>query len=100
MTSLPATRMLPASAWYAPARIFIRVDLPAPFSPTMAWISPVRTDRDTSSSAWTPGKRLLIPDISRTNRASSGFVPASTPVPIVSLKWPSPLALYAYVLGY
>src|SRR2546422_9263316 len=36
------------------------VDFPAPFSPTMAWISPVRTARLTPSLATTPGKRLVI----------------------------------------
>ncbi len=33
---------------YTPDSTFIRVDLPAPFSPQMAWISPRRTDRLTS----------------------------------------------------
>ena len=44
-----------------------------------------RTHRYTSSSAWTPGKRLLMPDISRTSCASSGFVRPRHGVPIVSL---------------
>src|SRR5690606_12233758 len=43
------------------------VDLPAPFSPTMAWISPARTARLTSELATTPGKRLVIP------RSSTAF---------------------------
>src|SRR4051812_43868479 len=41
------------------------VDLPAPFSPQIAWISPRRTDRLTSCSALTPGKVLVIPRIRR-----------------------------------
>ena len=49
----------PAAA--APDRIFSSVDLPAPFSPSSAWISPGATSKSTSSSASTPGKRLLIP---------------------------------------
>src|SRR5687767_9271251 len=43
----------------------MRVDLPAPFSPTRAWISPASTVRLTSSSALTPGNVLVIPRISR-----------------------------------
>src|SRR5437016_11049929 len=30
-----------------PKRMFMRVDLPAPFSPTSAWISPSRTESET-----------------------------------------------------
>jgi hypothetical protein len=41
------------------------VDLPAPFSPQIAWISPRRTARETSASALTPGKVLVIERISR-----------------------------------
>src|SRR5450759_3900819 len=41
------------------------VDLPAPFSPRNATISPGCTSRDTSFSAWTFGKALLTPRISR-----------------------------------
>jgi hypothetical protein len=41
------------------------VDLPAPFSPTSAWISPALTVRLTSSRALTPGNVLVIPRISR-----------------------------------
>ncbi len=54
----PWTRTSPASGTSAPARIFIRVDFPAPFSPTIAWISPRRTARETPSRACTPGKAL------------------------------------------
>ena len=39
------------------------VDLPAPFSPTMAWISPRRTANVTSDSAVTTPKRLVMPFI-------------------------------------
>src|SRR5215203_553718 len=47
VTSRPFTSMVPAFGAYIPARMRISVDLPAPFSPTSAWISP----RATSSSA-------------------------------------------------
>ena len=40
------------------------VDLPAPFSPTTAWISPARQSRSTPWSTSTPRKLLRIPRIS------------------------------------
>src|ERR1700754_2694657 len=40
------------------------VDLPAPFSPTSAWIWPASTVKLTSRSACTPAKLLLTPRIS------------------------------------
>src|SRR5690606_12987389 len=43
----------------------MRVDLPAPFSPQIAWISCSATVRDTSLSATTPGNRLVMDRISR-----------------------------------
>src|SRR5688572_5084309 len=49
----------------------MRVDLPAPFSPTRPRISPSATWRSTERRAWTPGKDLSIPCISRTRRRSS-----------------------------
>ena len=39
----------------------MRVDLPAPFSPTRARISPRATSSVTSDNAWTPGKALETP---------------------------------------
>src|ERR1700744_5110594 len=41
--------------------IFINVLLPAPFSPSTAWISPGWTVSDTLSFASTDGYRLVIP---------------------------------------
>src|SRR5262245_32381407 len=41
--------------------IFISVDLPAPFSPSTAWISPGATRRSTRSLALTAGYCLLMP---------------------------------------
>src|SRR3990172_12242548 len=43
----------------------MRVDFPAPFSPTSAWISPLLTWKVTFWSALTPGNSLLMPFISR-----------------------------------
>src|SRR5436305_8159270 len=43
----------------------MRVDLPAPFSPISACISPRRAVNSTFESAFTPGKLLLTPDSAR-----------------------------------
>src|SRR6266536_3926229 len=53
--------------------MFISVDLPAPFSPTRAWISPGFRSNETPSNARTPGNRLEMPRISR----SAGVPPAA-----------------------
>ena len=50
--------------------IFMRVDLPAPFSPKTACASPGLTDKDTERLATTPGYRLVMLDSD--NRAGSG----------------------------
>ena len=41
--------------------MFISVDLPAPFSPTIPWMVPAATLRLMSRLAWTAPKRLLMP---------------------------------------
>src|ERR1700691_2020348 len=41
--------------------ILIRVDLPAPFSPSKACTSPARASKCTPSSDFTPGNDLLMP---------------------------------------
>ena len=58
-----------------PATHLIRVDLPAPLSPTSAITSPGRTSKSTSLSAWTEPKLFEIPWSSR-----SGVVVASAVV--------------------
>src|SRR5260370_10922389 len=40
--------------------MFISVVLPAPFSPTSAWMSPARIERDASWTATSSSKRLAI----------------------------------------
>src|SRR6516165_5333713 len=52
-----------------PASTFISVDLPAPFSPTMARTSPALMLTETSSRACTPGKCLRICSASTTGGA-------------------------------
>src|ERR1700683_5059366 len=56
-----------------PPRIFIRVDFPAPFSPTRARISAGITWRSTESRAVTPGNRLVIPFICKIGSGMAGF---------------------------
>ena len=38
--SSPLTSIVPSFGWCAPYNVFINVDLPAPFSPTIAWTVP------------------------------------------------------------
>jgi hypothetical protein len=61
VTGEPSSRIVPSSGRCMPYRVFIRVDLPAPFSPTIACTSPRRTFSSMSRLATTPGKRLVIP---------------------------------------
>src|SRR5947208_11429313 len=49
----------------------INVDLPAPFSPSSAWISPRPRSKSTASLARTPGNRFVMPRSSRTRGASA-----------------------------
>ena len=60
-TVWPSTSTLPLSGWYTPLRIFISVDLPAPFSPISAWISPPCRVKSTLSSTRTGPKALQMP---------------------------------------
>ena len=56
----PCTVISPLSGVSAPVMILMRVDLPAPFSPTRAWTSPGRRSNDTPLSARTPAKDLVM----------------------------------------
>ena len=64
LTSVPSSRIWPASGRASPYRMFMSVVLPAPFSPSRAWISPGRTSRSIESLATTPGYRFVMPRIS------------------------------------
>src|SRR3954454_7432813 len=51
--------------------MLISVDLPAPFSPSRAWISPRRSWRSTASLAVSAPKRLVMPRSSSASPAAS-----------------------------
>src|ERR1700730_15018018 len=53
--------MTPRSGRWTPPRMRISVDLPAPFSPPTAWISPNATSKSTLSSATVAPNRLPTP---------------------------------------
>src|SRR5689334_19233928 len=59
-TLRPSSSIVPWSWTYAPEMILMSVLLPAPFSPTRAWISPAATEKSTSCSDLTPGKLFEI----------------------------------------
>src|SRR5215471_15758049 len=69
-TVRPSYSIVPASGVNAPDRIFSRVDLPAPFSPMKAWISPAPTSRSTDASACTPGNDFSIPVMRNNGRGA------------------------------
>ena len=54
LTSRPSIVMRPSSGATTPAMILMSVDLPAPFSPRMAWMRPALTVSSAFSSARTP----------------------------------------------
>jgi len=60
-SSRPLMTIDPWSAASAPEMILISVDLPAPFSPTIAWTSPGCSSRSTPRSARTPPYRFWTP---------------------------------------
>src|SRR5438093_7526066 len=70
-TGRPSIEISPESPRYAPLRIFISVDLPAPFSPTSTCTSPRRRSKSTRSSATTPGNRLHTARMSRSEGPGS-----------------------------
>src|SRR5258705_9264992 len=63
----PDTSRVPESGATAPVMILMRVDFPAPFSPTSAWTSPSRRSKETSSSACRPAYDLLMAVACRSN---------------------------------
>jgi hypothetical protein len=64
----PSRRISPESAASRPAAIETSVDLPAPFSPSSAWISPGRTERSASERACVEPNRF---EMARSSRAGA-----------------------------
>ena len=69
-TGSPRQRSWPVVGWSAPYMILTRVDLPAPFSPSRAWIRPGRSRTVTRSFAVNSPKRFTISIASRRNPPS------------------------------
>src|ERR1700731_1899555 len=69
--STPSILIVPASGRISPERMPIRVDLPAPFSPSRQCTSPRWRERSTRSLASTPGNAFVIPE------SSTNAVPVS-----------------------
>src|SRR6478672_9825000 len=74
-TTLPSSRISPASGTSAPDSALINVDLPAPLSPITARISPARSSKSAWSSAVTWPYRLTRP---RASMTSAVALPAAT----------------------
>src|SRR5918996_1950790 len=70
-TSLPSMKTSPLSKGKIPAIPLIKVDLPAPLSPTRAITSPRRTSKSTSESACTAPKALETPLHSRSGAVAA-----------------------------
>ena len=73
-TSSPRNRNDPSSRGCKPATTLIRVDLPAPFSPTTAWMEPGCTLRSPSARATTEPNVLRTPASSRTGVGSGDVI--------------------------
>src|SRR4051812_34892893 len=79
VTSSPLTTIRPESAFWKPAMIFIRVDLPAPLSPSSPSTSPLRRCRLMSRRAVTAPNRLETFSTRRTSSARTSAMPAPLP---------------------
>src|SRR5438270_708585 len=97
-TAWPATSIVPASGRWAPVMTLIRVDLPAPFSPTNACTSPASNSRCTPRSARTPPKDLWMSVSLRRggtagapwDRVSEKAKTASKPAGYTGIRWLPP----------
>src|SRR5215204_1939198 len=70
-TSSPLKRTWPSSGLYTPVITLIKVDFPAPFSPTRACTSPGCSSKETSSRASTLGNRFVTRRTSRIGECRS-----------------------------
>src|SRR6476646_7255291 len=74
--STPFTTIEPESGFTMPARRFLIVDLPAPFSPTSATTSPGATSKLTSLTAVMPPNRFVTRSTATAGSAPSGCTSA------------------------
>src|SRR5829696_1806155 len=65
--------MEPADGLSSPERRLISVDLPAPFGPITAWISPTYTSSETSATARSPPKRFSNPSARSATSGMAGL---------------------------
>src|SRR2546430_13568140 len=79
LTRLPSKRISPLSKPWIPAMHLIRVDFPAPLSPTNAITSPFWTSKSTSERACTEPNDLEMPRSWRSGVpfTVAGFLPQS-----------------------
>src|SRR4051795_602794 len=78
----PRRVIRPESGFSKPQMIFMRVDLPAPLSPSSPSTSPLRRCRLTSRSAVTGPKRLEMCSTRRTSSVSATAAPLPDPTDI------------------
>ncbi len=82
VTSWPSMRMVPVSGLWTPEMTLMSVDLPAPFSPTRAWISPAATAKDDVLQG--PDTRELLADaleLEQRGHAVSVLLPSASATP-------------------
>src|SRR5690606_35480721 len=83
--SSPLTKIWPASRLYAPDRILMRVDLPAPLWPSSATTSPGWRSTEASSTARMPPKAIEMFRMSTSGvpvRSTRAFVSATIVPPL------------------
>src|SRR4051794_2980982 len=76
LTGSPSTSTLPWSGAWAPARILISVDFPAPLAPTRPCTTPLRKVTETSSRAVMLPNVLVTPDTRTRGGASEELTSA------------------------
>src|SRR5713101_9073611 len=76
-TGSPPNMMRPEVGVWTPEIHLIRVDFPAPLSPTIAVISPLRAQMVTSLTAWTAPNHFLTLSTSRRTSLALGIVAPS-----------------------